>query len=363
MKRHILLFSLGSIFVLLLASYVSAWVVIPIQNGSFEEGTLCTVPNHWVMKTLDYTGSPPPISTYIHEVCENDTHYFSGSRSCWLHSRVVDTDGTKRDRYSWTWVESVDWINQPSATHVRFYIRDIQPTHSLYWGWNDGIYLGFNDTVWDITNYKIHIYNNGETVNFNGYNDTKVGTDGSMWYEYIYPIPSFINKSQMRVQFTCTAGDWTFYDTSYFADMSFYLDNVELLTLPLSALISPLSASIDVGGSLTFVSTVTGGTSPYSYQWYLNGNPVSGATSSSYTFTPTASGIYYVHLKVTDATSNTTQSDAARITVATVPVGGYSFPIDTYTPKPMIPYVALMAILTTSFIVIKCKTTRKTKQR
>lgn len=288
-----------------------------IPNGSFEEGTLCTVPDYWVMKTFNYTSSPPPISTYIHEVCENDTHYFSGSRSCWLHSRVVDTDGTKRDRYSWTWIESADWINQPSATHVRFYIRDIQPSHSLYWGWNDGIYLGFNDTVWDITNYRVHIYNNGETVNFNHYNSTKIGEDGATWYEYIYPIPSFINKSQMRIQLMCIAGDWTFYDTSYFADMSFYVDDVDFLcqSTP-SVSISPSAASIYVGESVSFTSVVSGGTLPYSYQWCLNGNPVSGATSSTWTFTPVTTGTYTVYLNVTENLGGIAKSNEASVTVA-----------------------------------------------
>jgi hypothetical protein len=90
--------------------------------------------------------------------------------------------------------------------------------------------------------------------------------------------------------------------------------------LPLSVSISPLSASILVGQSVTFTSTVSGGYTPYNYQWYLNGNPVSGATSNTWTFTPTASGIYNVHLKVTDAKANTAQSETACITVATVTV-------------------------------------------
>jgi hypothetical protein len=129
---------------------------------------------------------------------------------------------------------------------------------------------------------------------------------------------------------------------------------------PLSASISPLSASILVGQSVTFTSTVSGGYTPYSYQWYLNGNPVSGATSASWTFTPTTSGIYYVHLKVTDAKANTAQSDAVRIAVATVPVGGYSFSIQVQTrAEPIIPYIALIAILTAIFTKLKPKTKRK----
>jgi parallel beta-helix repeat protein len=133
-----------------------------------------------------------------------------------------------------------------------------------------------------------------------------------------------------------------------------------LIPPPLSASISPLSASILAGQSVTFTSTVSGGYTPYSYQWYLNGNPVSGANSASWTFTPTTSGIYYVHLKVTDAKANTAQSDAARIAVATVPVGGYSFSIQVQTrAEPTIPYIALVATLTAIFTKLRPKTKRK----
>jgi len=129
---------------------------------------------------------------------------------------------------------------------------------------------------------------------------------------------------------------------------------------PLSVSISPLSASILVGQSVTFMSTVSGRYTPYSYQWYLNGAPVSGATSDTWTFTPTASGIYYVHLKVTDAKANTAQSDTARITAATVSVEGYSFSIQVQTrAEPIIPYIALIATLTAILTKLRPKTKRK----
>ncbi|MBT0160939.1 PKD domain-containing protein [Candidatus Bathyarchaeota archaeon A05DMB-2] len=134
----------------------------------------------------------------------------------------------------------------------------------------------------------------------------------------------------------------------------------ELIPPPLSVSISPLSASILVGQPVTFTSTVSGGYTPYAYQWYLNGAPVSGATSPSWTFTPTTSGIYYVYLKVTDAKGNTAQSDPARITVATVPVGGYSIPIQTHTKtEPIIPYLISIITITAIFIKLKPKTKRK----
>jgi parallel beta-helix repeat protein len=129
---------------------------------------------------------------------------------------------------------------------------------------------------------------------------------------------------------------------------------------PLSASISPLSASILVGQSVTFTSTVSGGYTLYSYQWYLNGAPVSGATSNTWAFTSTTSGTYYVYLKVTDAKGNTAQSETARIAVAAVPVGGYSIPIQVQTKtEPIIPYIALMTILSATFIKVKRKTKRK----
>jgi hypothetical protein len=81
-------------------------------------------------------------------------------------------------------------------------------------------------------------------------------------------------------------------------------------TVPLSASISPSSLTMDVGQSQLFTCTVSGGTSPYSYQWYLNGAPVYGATGASWTLTPWSAGSCTVYVKVTDsvgaqATSNT----------------------------------------------------------
>ncbi|MEM2440732.1 MAG: PKD domain-containing protein [Candidatus Bathyarchaeia archaeon] len=58
---------------------------------------------------------------------------------------------------------------------------------------------------------------------------------------------------------------------------------------------------------MTFISTVSGGYPPYTYRWYLNEAPVSGAKSVARKFTPTATGIYYVQLKVTDDKGNTAQ--------------------------------------------------------
>jgi parallel beta-helix repeat protein len=82
----------------------------------------------------------------------------------------------------------------------------------------------------------------------------------------------------------------------------------------LAVSISPISASIFIGQSVTFTSNTSGGYTPYTYQWFLNGSPVSGATSDAWTFTSTTSGIYHVYLNVTDGKGNTAQSETAQIT-------------------------------------------------
>jgi len=84
--------------------------------------------------------------------------------------------------------------------------------------------------------------------------------------------------------------------------------------------ISPSSVVMDVGQSKQFNSSVTGGASPYTYQWYLNDVPVSGATSSSWTFTPTSSGSYTIYVTATGQVGGRAQSNIATVTVNPVTV-------------------------------------------
>ena len=75
----------------------------------------------------------------------------------------------------------------------------------------------------------------------------------------------------------------------------------------LSVTISPSKAAADVGQSVTFRATASGGTGSYAYQWYENGSAIAGATASSYTATFSSVGVYKVYVIVSDygnATSN-----------------------------------------------------------
>jgi PKD repeat protein len=89
---------------------------------------------------------------------------------------------------------------------------------------------------------------------------------------------------------------------------------------PLTVTVSPSSASILLGKSVTFKSTVSGGYPPYNYQWYLNENPIPDGTLPVWTFTPVTGGTFYTYLKVTDAKNNTAQSENAIIYVAIVAI-------------------------------------------
>ena len=89
---------------------------------------------------------------------------------------------------------------------------------------------------------------------------------------------------------------------------------------PISVSISPSSAMIDAGQSQAFTSNVSGGTAPYSYQWYADGSPVMGATSSIYTFTAQYAGIYDISVKVIDVFGMSGLSTFAVLTANAPPV-------------------------------------------
>jgi hypothetical protein len=104
-------------------------------------------------------------------------------------------------------------------------------------------------------------------------------------------------------------------------------DGTYIIARAFSASISPASATLDVGGhSQLFNSTLSGGTSPYTYHWYLNYAPVSGATSNSWTFTPTSSGSYMVYLNVTDSVGVIAISNATTVNVNNSGGGGGKMP-------------------------------------
>jgi hypothetical protein len=150
-----------------------------------------------------------------------------------------------------------------------------------------------------------------------------------------------------------TSATWTFTPIS-FGSYGVYVnvtDNVGFRAISniasvtvnpvLSVSIAPGSTRLDVGDTQMFNSTVSGGTLlalSYTYQWYLNGTPVSDAIGSTWNFTPTSPGSYTVYVKVTDsigaqATSNTATAMAS--------------------PQPLSPisYLILVAVAAAAIVV------------
>ena len=91
--------------------------------------------------------------------------------------------------------------------------------------------------------------------------------------------------------------------------------------------VTPSAPTIDSGQSVTLTGTLSGGTSPFSYQWYTNygssadctgsdGNSISGATSASYAASPASSNTYCI--KATDS-ATTAESNTATDTVTVSP--------------------------------------------
>lgn len=94
---------------------------------------------------------------------------------------------------------------------------------------------------------------------------------------------------------------------------------------PFRVYVTPVQSSVDVNHSETFSADVYGGVPPYSYQWYLNNTPVSGASESSWSFTPTALGKYNIYVSVTDSNNTcilssyaTLEAPRARLRIASL---------------------------------------------
>lgn len=91
---------------------------------------------------------------------------------------------------------------------------------------------------------------------------------------------------------------------------------------PLGATLTPLTATIEAGTSVTMTCTVTGGHPGFTYAWMQNGTPMSGAPNAAvFSWTPThsAPSPYKISVKVTDSIGNTTLAGPVSITVTPGP--------------------------------------------
>ncbi len=105
---------------------------------------------------------------------------------------------------------------------------------------------------------------------------------------------------------------------------------------PPSITVPPANQTVYVGQAGTF-SVTAAGTSPLSYQWYLNRTPISGATSNSYT-TPSTTTIgsnFSYTVTAANAAGSVTSSTATLTVMPLVPTLVFaSIPTETYGNAP-----------------------------
>ncbi|NIU81702.1 PKD domain-containing protein, partial [Candidatus Bathyarchaeota archaeon] len=152
------------------------------------------------------------------------------------------------------------------------------------------------------------------------FNATAVGGTSPYWYEwYLNGILVQNGTSDSWTYTPTTVGSYTLYVNLTDSVGGTAQSNLVGVTVnpELSVSISPTSVVMDISQSVTFISTVSGGTLPYTYNWYLNGTQV--ASTPNWTFTPPSPGFYNLFLNVTDMGDPTVKSNVVNITVNSDP--------------------------------------------
>ncbi len=304
-----------------------------LQSGSISVSTSGSVTGNYMaqyylnVSSPSGKGSPTPASGWF----DTGTFITASVTSPWSGPA-----GTRYICTGWTGTGSVP--GSGSAASVSFTINQ---SSSITWNWKTQYYITVKTDPTGIATIPGEGWYNESTSatltapTVTSYQFTYWDVDGASQGSGVNPI----TISNINAPHTATA-HYTFIP-------------------PLSVSINPLSGSLRVGQSLTFTSTVSGGTTPYTYQWYLGGSPVSGATSSSWTYTPTSASVHYVTLKVTDSLGSIAESDPAVITVTeggAPPVGGYAISLTKTTPAAQLAsYMTLVALFGVALSLIRRK--------
>lgn len=131
--------------------------------------------------------------------------------------------------------------------------------------------------------------------------------------------------------------------------------------------LAEVSTTVATGQTWAFSVQVSGGSIPYSYQWYEGTTPLSSQNSGSLTISKNTAGTYTYYCRVTDAKGTTTTSNTVTLTVistqqttlppnTTPPPSSTTSPTaSTPTPPPVSPsttetYIIASAVVITTII-------------
>ncbi|MEM4058588.1 MAG: fibronectin type III domain-containing protein [Thermoplasmata archaeon] len=267
------------------------------------------------------TSSVSQTSTFVYDLSPNTNYYFY----------ILD-DGTTTQTPSNT-------LQVPTTSNPTLSTSSVgETTVSLSW-----------------TDYNTY----SSLVPFDSYT-IQMSTSGGGWatvttitsvYDTTYTVTGLSAGTSYSFRMYDMVGQSGYEQTSY--------SNINSVTTvkPLTVSISASTNTITVGQSTTLIaSTNNGGVAPYKYQWYVNGNLVNGATSSTYTFNPSNSGSYNIYVSVTDSSGATQNSNTLTITVT---VKNTSIISPSGSGSILIPIIIIIVIIAVLGVVMAMRRGKK----
>ena len=144
-------------------------------------------------------------------------------------------------------------------------------------------------------------------------NSVQLNASTGAGYTYQWYLNSTLISGATSASYTAiAAGNYTVQISNGSCNATSASTSVTIVSLPTATITPATSTTFCQGGSVVLNANTGAG---LSYQWRLNGNPISGATSSSYT--ANASGTYTI--VVTNASTCSSTSTATVVTVNALP--------------------------------------------